>query len=170
MERLNELNYQKNESEKIPKSKVFLCLGSDKLIFDSLGPLTGTLLKNQKDFPHYVYGTMAEPVTALQVEKAIRFIRSFHYGSEVIVIDSAIGKKEEIGSIKFFNRGLRPALGVDKEMAVVGDKSIMGIVTTKEAVKDMNTCNVKLQDVFLMAKKVVEKIMQMDAQNSETAI
>jgi len=170
MDRINEINYRRNESKNPTKSKVFLCLGSDKLIFDSLGPLTGTLLKNQKDFPHYVYGTMSEPVTALQVEKAIRFIRSFHRGSEVIVIDSAIGKREEIGTIKFFNRGLRPALGVDKEMAVVGDKSIMGIVTTKDAVKDMNTCNVKLQDVFLMAKKVVEKIMLLDAQNSETAM
>ena len=140
--------------------KVFLCLGSDKLIFDSLGPLTGTLLKNRKGFNHYVYGTMSEPVTALQVEKAIRFIRSFHPNSEVIVIDSAIGKREEVGSIKFFDRGLRPALGIDKEMSVVGDKSIMGIVTTKDMVKDMNKCDVKLQDVFLMAKNIAQTIAE----------
>ena len=141
------------------KQKVFLCIGSDKLIFDCLGPLTGTLLRNASNFEHYVYGTMAEPITARQVETAIRFIRSFHLGSEVIVVDSAVGKTEEIGKIKCFNRGLRPALGVDKEMSVVGDKSIMGIVTTKDKIRNLNTCNVKLQDVYNMAKSVSEMIL-----------
>ncbi len=140
------------------RAKVFLCLGSDKLIFDCLGPLVGSLLKGDKRFDGYVYGTMSEPVTALQVEEAIRFIRRFHFGAEVTVVDSAIGKKEEIGTVKMFDRGLRPALGVDKEMRIVGDKSIMGIVTTKDKVKNLNTCNVKLNSVYSMAKRIAEII------------
>jgi len=139
--------------------KVFLCLGSDKIVFDCLGPIVGTMLVNKK-LPHYVYGTLARPITALQVEKAIEFIRKFHYGAEVIVIDSAIGKKEDIGIIKAFNHGLRPALGIDKQMRAVGDKSIMAIVTTKERAKKFNNSNVKLHDVYLLALKVCDFILE----------
>lgn len=139
------------------RPRVFLCLGSDKLIFDCLGPLVGSLLALDGNFDRYVYGTMENPVTARQVETAIRFIRRFHFGAEVIVVDSAVGRCEEIGKIKFFGHGLRPALGIDKNMKVVGDKSIMGIVTTKEKVKSP-ACDVKLGFVMDMAKKIAARI------------
>ena len=140
------------------KERVFLCIGSEKLVFDSLGPMVGTMLKNRDDLDAYVYGTMAEPITALQVETASAFIRRFHPGAEVIVVDSAIGKREEIGSVKFFDRGLRPALGIDREMGVVGDKSVMGIVTTKDKVRSPLSCKVHPESVFALAEKVVEKL------------
>ena len=140
------------------RQKVYLCLGTDKLVFDSLGPIVGSLLKADDRCDGYVYGTIAEPVTALQVEKAIEFIRRFHVGAEVIVIDSAIGKKEEVGKIKTFDKGLRPALGIDRQMAPVGDKSIMGIITTKDNVKQPSACNVKLSQVYDMAKRIVNVI------------
>ena len=142
------------------KERVFLCIGSEKLAFDSLGPMVGTMLKNRADLDAYVYGTMAEPITALQVETANAFIRRFHPGAEVIVVDSAIGKKEEIGSVKFFERGLRPALGIDREMGVVGDKSVMGIVTTKDKIRTPLNCRVRPESVFALAEKVVEKIFE----------
>lgn len=141
--------------------KVYLCIGSDKLVFDSLGPMTGSMLKRCSGFKHFVYGTMSEPVTALQIETAIRFIRSFHIGAEVTVVDSAVGKNSEIGKIKCFDRGLRPALGIDREMSVVGDKSIMGIVTTKDKVKNFKS-DVKVQDIYDMAARVCELILSED--------
>jgi len=137
---------------------VYLCIGSDKLIFDCLGPLVGSILSARGEFKPFVYGTMSEPVTALQVEAAIRFIRSVHLGAEVTVIDSAVGRREDVGKIKCFDRGLRPALGVDKEMRIVGDKSIMGIITTKDQVKNPTTCRVNLQDVYKMANEVADMI------------
>ncbi len=138
---------------------VYLCIGSDRLIFDCLGPIVGSMLKNNKSFNGYVYGTMAEPITALQVESAVKYIRRFHFGAELVVIDSAVGRPDEIGKIKCFNRGLRPALGVDKQMKVVGDRSVMGVVTTKDRVKNVNSCNVKLSSVHAMAEKIVGMIL-----------
>ncbi len=159
---LNDNIYNTPMPEKINEDvnkKVYLCIGSDKIIFDCLGPIVGSVLQREISFNGFVYGTLSCPVTALQVETAIDFIRRFHYGSNVVVIDSAVGKKDEIGKIKFFNRGLRPALGIDKNMRVVGDKSIMGIVTTKENVKDTYNCNVKLKDVYEMAEKIAKSII-----------
>lgn len=141
------------------KPRVFLCLGSDKLVFDCLGPLVGSMLSKTDGFMGYVYGTMECPVTARQVETAIAFIRRFHFGAEVIVVDSAVGRAEEIGKIKCFDHGLRPALGIDKEMRVVGDSCIMGIVTTKDRVRNLSTCNVKLGFVMQMARSVCDMIV-----------
>lgn len=157
-----------NENAEIfsKKQRVYLCIGSDKLVFDSLGPMTGSMLKNCSRFKHFVYGTMSEPVTALQVEMAIRFIRRFHVGAEVTVVDSAVGKREEIGKIKRFDRGLRPALGIDKEMTVVGDKSIMGIVCTKDNVKNMS-CSIKSKQIYDMAKEVCQIILNDDNHETE---
>lgn len=139
--------------------KVYLCIGSDKIVFDSLGPLVGSLLKKNKSFCGYVYGTMSNPVTALSVDTAIRFIRRFHFGAIVTVIDSAVGKREDIGKIKYYERGLRPALGMDKQMQIVGDRSIMGIVSTKDKVKNIYDTSVKLKDVYAMAEKIAESIV-----------
>lgn len=137
---------------------VYLCIGSDKIVFDCLGPLVGSLLMKNKDFHGFVYGTMNCPVTALQVDAAIKFIRRFHFGATVTVVDSAVGKKEDIGKIKYYERGLRPALGMDKQMSIVGDKSVMGIVATKETVKDIYSSAVKLKDVYAMAEEIAGSI------------
>lgn len=156
---------KKREEAGAVRPEVYLCIGSDKLVFDCLGPIVGSLLKRDARFNGYVYGTVEEPVTALQVEEAIRFIRRFHFGAEVTVVDSAVGRREEVGKIKTFNSGLHPALGVDKNMPVIGDKSIMGVITTKEKVKDLRSCNVKLKEVYEMAKSVVEMICRENRQN-----
>ena len=140
-----------------------MCIGSDKLVFDCLGPIVGSMLKTSAEFNGYVYGTMAEPITAIQVEKAACFIKKFHYCAEVVVIDSAVGKREEIGKIKCFARGLRPALGVGRDLPYVGDKSIIGIITTKDKVKNTSYCNVKLSDVYSMARQVCEIILSLES-------
>ena len=86
------------------RNRVYLCLGSDKFVFDCLGPIVGSLLSRDPRCDGYVYGTLAEPITALQVEEAIKFIRRFHVGAEVVAVDSAVGKREEIGRIKTFDK------------------------------------------------------------------
>ncbi|MBQ9481036.1 MAG: spore protease YyaC [Clostridia bacterium] len=161
-EKKNYFNRDENARKNLEfaRPKVYLCIGSDKLVFDCLGPIVGSLLKKDARFNGYVYGTVEEPVTALQVEEAVRFIRRFHFGAEITVVDSAVGRREEVGKIKRFDQGLRPALGVDKKMTVVGDKSVMGVITTKDRVRDMRSCNVKLHDVYSMAKAVADMICE----------
>ncbi|MFR3322802.1 MAG: DUF1256 domain-containing protein [Lachnospiraceae bacterium] len=56
---------------------VILCIGTDRLIGDSLGPLTGSLLQ-RAHCPLPVYGTLAQPVHALNLADFLAEIRRTH--------------------------------------------------------------------------------------------
>ena len=45
---------------------IILCIGSDLVLGDSLGPLIGTLLL-KRNVEAYVYGTLGSPITAKEV-------------------------------------------------------------------------------------------------------
>ena len=49
------------------KKPLFICVGSDLMLGDSLGPLVGTLLKKNK-VSSYIYGTLNYPITAKEIE------------------------------------------------------------------------------------------------------
>ena len=46
---------------------VALCIGTDRVIGDALGPVVGELLVSAFNAPFFVYGTLASPVTALNL-------------------------------------------------------------------------------------------------------
>ena len=48
---------------------VILCIGSDLSVGDSLGPVTGTKIKEKlRGLDCYVYGTLSKPITAHEVK------------------------------------------------------------------------------------------------------
>ncbi|WP_340371938.1 DUF1256 domain-containing protein [Peribacillus sp. FSL E2-0218] len=53
-----------------PQEMVFLCIGSDRSTGDSFGPLVGTMLK-EKQVPYHVFGTLSEPVHALNLKNTL---------------------------------------------------------------------------------------------------
>lgn len=136
---------------------VYLCIGTEKLTYDCVGPLVGTMLVNA-GIDAFVYGTLRSPINALLVMEAFRFIRGLHPRAEIVVIDSAVGKAEDVGRIKTFNRGLRPALGTGKMMPVVGDKSIMGIVGTKKQILS-SSCKIKPHNVYTLSRSIADLII-----------
>ena len=60
------------------RSVLFLCIGSDRSTGDSLGPLTGYFLKNEKLFSEntdmVVVGTLMLPVHAVNLEPVLQVI------------------------------------------------------------------------------------------------
>jgi len=119
------LNFNPNN-----KRPIFVCIGSDLVLGDSLGPLVGTFLKS-KGVRSYVYGTLNLPVTAKEVEYARTHLKQMHPNSTVIAIDAAVGDPDDVGLIKITNKGLKPGLGVDKNLGIIGDASIIGVVAGK---------------------------------------
>lgn len=115
---------------------VFVCVGSDLVLGDSLGPLCGTLIKNSfaktLNSPFcYVYGTLNMPVTAKEVNYVKNYIKKTHPSSPVLVIDAAVGKIDDVGLIRVIGGGIKPGLGVNKNLSEIGDVSIIGIVAEK---------------------------------------
>ena len=145
------------ECNKQDKRPIFICIGSDLVLGDSLGPLVGTFLKNRK-IGSYIYGTLNFPITAKEVEYARTYLKQMHPNSISIAIDAAIGNSEDIGLIKVLNKGLKPGLGVDKNLGTIGDISIIGVVASK-SVKNNNLFNLtRLNLVYKMAENIASGI------------
>ena len=58
---------------------VFLCIGSDRVTGDCLGPYIGHLLTPHETGHIFVYGTLSSPVHALNLEKISSVIKKFHH-------------------------------------------------------------------------------------------
>lgn len=135
------------------KKPIFVCIGSDLVLGDSLGPLVGTFLKN-KGVKSYVYGTLNFPITAKEVEYARTYLKQMHPDSIIIAIDAAIGNADDVGLIKIVNKGLKPGLGVDKNLGMVGDYSIIGVVAGK-SLQNYNLFNLtRLNLIYKMAEQI----------------
>ena len=139
------------------KKPIFICIGSDLVLGDSLGPLVGTFLKN-KNIGAYIYGTLNFPITAKEVEYARTYLKQMHPNSITIAIDAAIGSNDDIGLIRVANKGLKPGLGVDKILGTVGDLSIIGVVAGKSN-NNHNLFNLtRLNLVYKMAENIASGI------------
>ena len=111
----------------INENTVVICIGTDRAIGDALGPLVGTMLKNS-DFKYPVYGTLDNPIHALNIYESIDQIEEKHPNSEFLAIDACLGSINNIGNIQIRKGPILPGKGVGKKLPQVGSHSIVGIV------------------------------------------
>ena len=110
---------------------VIVCVGSDLAVGDTLGPLVGSELKDKLNGKAYVYGTLEAPITAKEVGVIYKTINKLHPKSKILVIDAAVGDFGDIGFIKLSESGIKPGLGINKNLEQIGDVSIIGIMSDK---------------------------------------
>ncbi len=138
---------------------VVVCVGSDLALGDSLGPLTGTLIKKQVRASNaYVYGTLRAPVTAKEVKYMNDFLRKTHPKSKIIAIDAAVGEDSELGLIKVTDLPLRPGSGAKKRLGKLGDISILGIVAKKSTFSYSMLNLTRLNMVYSMAEIIADSL------------
>lgn len=143
-----------------PEGKVpaVICIGSDLVLGDSLGPLIGTMLKN-KGVSCYVYGTLSSPITAKEISFAKKYIKKTHPESFLVAIDAAVGEKDDLGVVKVKKGGLYPGLGVNKKLGKIGDISIVGVVASR-SLQNYNLFNLtRLNLVYKMAERIADGVM-----------
>lgn len=132
---------------------IFVCVGSDLAIGDSLGPIVGTFLQ-KKNLRAYVYGTLGTPVTAKEIKYLETFLRKTHPNSKLIAIDAAVGDEAEIGLIKVSDAPLKPGSGANKRLGKIGDASILGILTKKSTFSYSQLNLMRLNIVYKMAETI----------------
>lgn len=138
---------------------VILCIGSDLSIGDSLGPVTGTKLKEKlAGLNCYVYGCLSKPITAHEVKYMNEFLRLTHPGSPVIAVDAAVGAAGDIGLVKVAKRGIKPGSGANKKLSKVGDVSLMGIIAERSVFNYSLFSATRLNVVYKMAEIISEGI------------
>ena len=136
------------------ESIIFLFIGSDSNIGDSLAPICGSLFENEVDGV-FSYGDLITPITAKEVPYAVDFIKRAHPDSLVVAIDAAIGRKEDVGLIKVQKTGIKPGLGVNKNLPKVGDLRVIGILGEKRGERALFTVS-KISTVYKMAEKIAK--------------
>lgn len=147
------------------KDVVVVCVGSDLVMGDSLGPLLGTFLINL-DIPAYVYGCLGQPVTAKEVAFIGKYIKKLHPNSIVLAIDAGIGDDFEVGYVKVLGHGLRPGLGVDKDLPSIGDCSIVGVVAGRSPGNNNLFNLTRLSFVYTMARVIADGIYKFFSEES----
>ena len=134
-----------------------VCVGSDRVAGDSLGPLTGSILQ-KSGADAFLYGTLEKTVTAREVPALSAFLQKTHPKSPVLAIDAAVGNAEEVGLVKLSGTPLYPGSGTNKQLGRLGDASILGIVARREegfAALD----RVRLGTVCRMAEVIAEAVL-----------
>ncbi len=145
---------------------IFLCVGSDKIMGDSYGPLVGQKLEEffQSMYTNVkVIGTLETPVSALNFNETVSKIYSSYKNPCVIVIDSALSKENRIGNIIVQNSKIQCGKGTNKQMKLIGDISIRAIVATNYNTPRYNyksLQNVSLKQVLKLADITANGIYQ----------
>ena len=136
---------------------VFLCVGSDKVIGDSVGAIVGELLSKKYKINGYVYGNLDHCITAYNLKSTIYDIKKDHPYSPIVVIDGVLGETHEIGSVKYYPYPSVPG-GAYNSGTMVGDYSILGVVDIKGIDSLSLIKSVKLNKVLKMAEFIAESI------------
>ena len=85
--------------EEITTNTIIVCIGTDRCIGDCLGPLVGSMLE-EKFFPLPVYGTIQNPIHALNLDDKLTYIKAKHPDSKIIGIDACLGPPGKIGEVQ----------------------------------------------------------------------
>jgi putative sporulation protein YyaC len=139
---------------------VFVCIGTDRSTGDSLGPLVGTLLEEMGLRAFNVYGTLDDPIHAVNLADKIKEIQSKHDDPYIIGIDACLGRVKNVGVIQVGNGPVKPGAGVNKELPAVGDIHITGIVNVSGFMEFFVLQNTRLNLVMRMAKTIANGIYQ----------
>lgn len=147
----------------VPNGKeiVFACIGTDRSTGDSLGPLIGMMLQREG---FNVVGTLNDPMHALTIEDKRKFIKEEYPNHFVIAIDACLSDSSEIGKIIYHKGGIKPGSAVKKDIEIVGDASIKGIVNIGGYMEYNVLQSTRLSLVYNMAEEIVNEIKEFSLQ------
>ncbi len=95
------------------KNLVFLCIGTTKIIGDSIGPKSGRQAQRKRR-QCLRLRQYARQVTAISVDDYAKMISPRHKDDIVVVIDPRLAKLKDIGAIKVTRNGIKPGGAFDK--------------------------------------------------------
>ncbi|MDR1773896.1 MAG: spore protease YyaC [Clostridioides sp.] len=145
-------------NEIINDETVVICIGTDKVIGDTLGPIVGTILE-KNNFMYPVYGTLDKPIHALNIYEAIEHIKEKHKNANFLAIDACLGSRDSIGNIQLRKGPILPGKGVGKTLPQIGDFSIVGIVDKIEDNRCLSSSNIRLSFIYSIAETIASSIL-----------
>ncbi|RBP90656.1 putative sporulation protein YyaC [Cytobacillus firmus] len=147
---------------------VILCIGSDRSTGDSLGPLAGKILK-EKNIPYPVYGTLQEPVHALNIKKVLKEIKETYDDPFIFGIDACLGDERQIGYILIREGSFIPGNAVNRALPSVGDFHLKAIVNTLDPLSPVHSLNSTRLYMVLKLAEIIAEIISRVAANDNTS-
>ena len=144
---------------------VFLCIGTDRVTGDCLGPYVGHRLSSFCFPGIYVYGTLVQPVHALNLCDTRKEILSRHPDSLIIAVDATLGQKKHLGYLTIATGALYPGAAVHKKLPPVGHIHITGIVNTAGMLEQLTLQTTRLSTVISIAEQISNGILLMIPQS-----
>ncbi|GAA0116858.1 spore protease YyaC [Clostridium senegalense] len=142
----------------LDEDTIIICIGTDRCIGDCLGPLVGTCLK-ENFFPLPVYGTISDPIHALNLENKLNEIKLKHPNSKIIGIDACLGPHSSIGEIQARDFSINPGKGVGKLLPPVGDMSLIGIIDSSDDTELFTNRNIRLNLIMQLSKVITKALL-----------
>ena len=119
----------------ITEKTVFVCIGSDKVLFDIFGPLCGTLLA-EHGIPHY--GEIGDPVNAINMYEKLHQIYDIDGIDEcdIIAIDASMTSDDnKLNKLELRPCGVQPGAGMGRTFPKVGKHSLVMYTLSKYDLK-----------------------------------
>ncbi|WP_019639405.1 spore protease YyaC [Paenibacillus fonticola] len=137
---------------------VVVCIGTDRSTGDCLGPLVGTSLSKHNCSHFHLYGTLEEPVHAMNLKDTLQHINTTFSDPYIIGIDACLGQTSSVGSIQVVSGPLRPGAGVNKELPPVGDIHLTGIVNVGGFMEYFVLQNTRLSLVMRLSEIIASSL------------
>lgn len=148
--------------EAVPADRriVVVCIGTDRSTGDALGPIIGTYLHKYRSPLFELYGTLDEPVHAMNLESTLIEINTHVSKPFIIGIDACLGQLSSVGCVQLGPGPVRPGAGVNKELPPVGDIHMTGIVNVGGFMEYFVLQNTRLNLVMRMAELMSSSLYQ----------
>ncbi|MHA6252987.1 spore protease YyaC [Oceanobacillus sp. CAU 1775] len=155
---------------RLPREYIVACIGTDRSTGDSLGPLVGSMLKTKKLQHIKVYGSLHEPIHAVNLTDNIEMIANKHRKPFIIAIDACLGRNSSIGQLITGVGPIQPGAALKKDLPPIGDIHITGVVNMGGFMEHSILQNTRLSIVMDMAEMIATVIDSLDQQLSDAFI
>lgn len=158
--------YIKKYNPKEHNFLIFVCVGSDRITGDALGPLVGYYLKELSNKENIkIVGDLEYPVHGTNIESVMEYVNETFINPFIIAIDSSFGKNEdEEGWIWITDKSLHPGSGLNKKFHGIGNISISGCTASldegDETLRFLVLQGARLNLVLVMAELIAKCILE----------
>jgi putative sporulation protein YyaC len=139
---------------------VVVCVGTDRSTGDALGPLVGSALSKYRSPLFDLYGTLEEPVHAMNLNDTLQTLGRKTHQPFVIGIDACLGQTASVGCIQVGQGPVRPGAGVNKDLPPVGDIHVTGIVNVGGFMEYFVLQNTRLHLVVRMSELIAQSLFK----------
>ncbi|RYL94171.1 spore protease YyaC [Sporolactobacillus sp. THM19-2] len=135
-------------------SIVIVCIGTDRSTGDALGPLVGMHLRQYTLNNTHIYGTLDQPVHAVNLQNTMEEVQAMHDHPFIIAVDACLGHRHHVGKVCVSEGPVRPGSGVNKKLPPVGDMNITGIVNLSGYMEYAVLQNTRLSLVMKLSRAI----------------